>query len=503
MTAGPFSTWTLRTSTDPLKLVPGSPSGLRADADDLAARGRAIVEVQNEIASRTEMPSWRGQAYDGWITRRDDLSAAHAAVAEVLSSAAWALRAHADVLAWAQVRAGVAVRLWAQGEAQAAAGSTALVPSRSGFGMALRDAGATARDDAVAALEGARAEVTASGNALAQVLDALSAGLPDGRFHAADFFAGIGSWFTGIAATLWQLSSTRFVLDLGGWTTSVGEHADGIAGTWSLLTEDPLDAPGVLVDLETFKDSPGRWWGGLAPDIALSVAGGVGLGTKTASLLGAGRWSRLGTASEALSASARVEAAASVSDVGGATTRLGAALARVEDRWPGHSVLHETSGRTGAWNTALHRPLPDTVYIVDDAKQLYATDNLGRVRSVEAEWEPTPRPDAALRRNEYQQSVSGREWRQPGDVGGHLAAAGGGGPGEGVNLVAMDRAANGTGGAYGRMEADIRSLAVQHPESTIKLEVELQYPGQSTRPDYVSASYYRDGEFVDSVEFEQ
>lgn len=53
------------------------------------------------------------------------------------------------------------------------------------------------------------------------------------------------------------------------------------------------------------------------------------------------------------------------------------------------------------------------------------------------------------------------------------------------------------------MEADIKALAAEHPSSTIRLEVELDYPGTSARPDYISASYHRNGAFVDSAEFDQ
>lgn len=503
MTAIPLSAWSLRTTTDPRKLIPGSAAGIRGDADDVESLAQSMAATRDAVTGRTETPSWRGQAYDGWIVRRDDLATSHDAVSQVLAAAGWALRAHADVLEWAQMRAGVAVRLWAQGEREGESGTPALAPGATGFGLSIRDAGEATRERAVSTLEEARSEVAASGAALARMLDEMSGGLPDGRFHAGDFFAGIGSWFSGIASTIWQLSATRLMLDTSGWARSVDERTTGAAGVWDLLTRDPLNAPATLLDLETLEDRPGRWWGGLAPDIALTAVGGLGAGVKATSLLQAGRWTRLGTASDALAAASRAEVAGSIGDVGSAVTRLGAALARIEERWPNHAVLHETSGQTGAWNTALHRPLPNTVYVVDDAQQLYATDNLGRVSSVEAEWKGTPSAEADMRRNGYQQQVAGRDWRQPSDVGGHLAAAGGGGPGEGVNLVAMDKVVNGSGGAYGRMEADIRSLADQYPDSTIKLEVDLEYPGQSSRPDHVSASYYRDGEFVDSVEFDQ
>lgn len=103
-----------------------------------------------------------------------------------------------------------------------------------------------------------------------------------------------------------------------------------------------------------------------------------------------------------------------------------------------------------------------------DAESGTPTSGRRIVPVVETEWNTTPKADADLRRNGYQQSVAGRGWREPGDVGGHLTAASGGGPGEGIKPRRPDKGINGSGGAYGRMEADIRALAAEHPSSTIR-----------------------------------
>lgn len=490
---------TLRTTTDPTRLIPGSPAALRADADDLATRGSTVTTVSERIVSDTATPSWQGQAYDRWVTRRGELQDANGAVGQVLTAMVGALHAHATVLEWAQARAGVAVALWAQGMQQSQLCTPAAEPSPHNRGRAPEiDLGAGTRADAEAVLADARAEVAASGDALASLLDEVSAGLPDGKFHAGDFFAGMGSWFTGIASVVWGLSSLHMFINPAGWSDSVATQGEGIRDTWDLLTRDPLNAPAALLDLDTLHDRPGRWWGAIAPDIALTAAGGLGAG---AAALRVGRWARLGTAGDALADTAQVASAAGAGSR--IEARLADALARIEQRWPSHTVLQEQSGRVGAWNSALHNPLPDTVYVVDEAKQMYVTDRLGRVTTVEGEWTPTPREEATARRNGYQQGVAGRDWRLPDDVGGHLSAAAGGGPGEGINLVAMDAVLNGPGGGYGKIESEIRSLTSSNPDSTITYRVEQSYPGDSVRPQSFRYSYFLDGQLVKTERFTQ
>lgn len=170
----------------------------------------------------------------------------------------------------------------------------------------------------------------------------------------------------------------------------------------------------------------------------------------------------------------------------------------VAERFPDKTLHAETSGQTGSWNTALHRLEPDSVYVVDE-RNVYVTDSLGRVEHVEARWEPTARTEAEDRRNSYQQMQAGGADRRATDVGGHLLAAGGGGGGEGFNLVAMDRVLNSGRGAYGKMEALIRSIARSSPGAEIDLSIDVLYPGSSLRPDYLSVDIFVDGVYYDRV----
>ncbi|MDC7120241.1 DNA/RNA non-specific endonuclease [Cellulomonas fimi] len=162
-------------------------------------------------------------------------------------------------------------------------------------------------------------------------------------------------------------------------------------------------------------------------------------------------------------------------------------------RFPDKTLHTEISGHKGSWNATLNNPQPNSVYVVDE-RSVFVTDELGRVDHVEARWEPTDRADASDRRHRDAQTGAGGQDRRATDVGGHIQAAGGGGPGERVNIVAMDRVLNGSSGAYGKMEASIRALARENPTAQIDLVVDIRYPSEtSLRPDRFTARVYVNG----------
>ena len=493
----PKAGWSLRNTADPRNLIPGSPPAVRGDASELSTRAASLRGASGQISSGTKTPSWEGEAFAAWAGRRDEMTGSLDALAQVFDAAASALRAHADVLAWAQARAAVAAALWAQG---LNASKVCTVPAASSArgAQATSDPGVAGRDHAEAALQEARAEVASSAAALATLLDQLSDNLPDGKFHAGDFFAGIGSWFAGIGSMLWRFHPVRITADPIGWWSDAGDQVDAIGGVYTLLTTDPLNAPAALLDTQTLADRPGRWWGALAPDIALTAAGGVGAGVKA---LEAARFSARWT--EVTGGAAVLEGAGGAEAMTANQARLAAALNSIKERWPSYPVLQEASGQKFAWNTDLYRPAANTVYVIDEAKQIYVTDRLGRVAHAEAEWVPTSAEDVSLRRHGGQQQAAGGSWRLSTDQGGHLVGAAGGGPGEGINLVAMDKVINGRGGDYGMMEAELRRLAADNPAASITLKIDQTFPGSSLRPDVIQVRYFSDGIQVGKVTVQQ
>nr|WP_203668286.1 hypothetical protein [Cellulomonas pakistanensis] len=263
---------------------------VQRDADDLVRQAESIESTGTSIGSRT-VAQWEGTAADGYADRRDELARRLSAVGQVYRFAADALSSYADVLAWGQGRAAYAVELWDRGARQSL--EAARQPGRVVLGdrvvgnamppTSASDPGLAVKQQAQAVLTDARSVVAAAGDATAAVLSQLSEGLPDGKWHASSFAGGVWSWLKGIVSMAWDFSLVRVVVDPDGAATSAVAVWDSATGAYRLITEDPIGSVDVLADGQTRRDDPARWWGQLAPDIALTAVGGAGVAARVAS----------------------------------------------------------------------------------------------------------------------------------------------------------------------------------------------------------------------------
>lgn len=133
------------------------------------------------------------------------------------------------------------------------------------------------------------------------------------------------------------------------------------------------------------------------------------------------------------------------------------------------------SGSKGDWNKIANNPKPNTIYNFENG-YTYKTDINGRVSSVQAELQLGKND-----RNTYQQKVSGRNDRASTDHGGHLIASMFKGPGEGINIVPMDKNFNGSGGKWYQLENDWKK-ALENNQS-VNVSIRPVYSGTSKRPD--------------------
>lgn len=266
----------LTTTWDVDTLISGSLEALHTDADELDARADALSEAAAEV-SRHVVAGWLGSAADGWAERRALLEHGLTGVADVFRAGATALRAYADVVAWARERAGAAVDLWANPPQLSAFGGVhatstrGLPPGMLSAQQVFGDGGDPfgVRSLAAAVLADAQEQVRHSAEALAALLDELSAGLPDGRWHPDQFIAGIGDWLRGVASMLPLVLATRTIVDHDGMTAEARVSREALMG----LLRDPDQAVPTLLDTQMLEDNPARWWGGAAPDLALTAVG--------------------------------------------------------------------------------------------------------------------------------------------------------------------------------------------------------------------------------------
>ena len=290
----------LYAGADPVDLVPGSLEAMHADADDLDAAAARLGAVGRDIDHQV-IASWFGRAAEGWPERRTALVAVADGVADVYALAAQVLRAHADALVWARLQAQIAVELWEEADRQSfMTADVCFAPARpralaeaprlgSGSGAALSlptivapsDPGAATRDLARQVLESALSDVSRSATAAAEVLDALSEGLPDGRWHAGQFLVGLGSWLEAVGRLVIGISRLPSTLTRDDWYADAEAMRQDLLVTAEFLAANPDETGAVLFDSQGLRDNPARWWGAMAPDLALSaVSDGAAASTR-------------------------------------------------------------------------------------------------------------------------------------------------------------------------------------------------------------------------------
>jgi hypothetical protein len=155
--------------------------------------------------------------------------------------------------------------------------------------------------------------------------------------------------------------------------------------------------------------------------------------------------------------------------------------------------VHAEPGSKGAWNYDLNNPQPDTLYNVGD-RFTYTTDDLSR--STDAHGSLNLGDPAE--RNGYQQGIAGGADRLPDDHGGHIFGSQFGGPGEAINITAMNDKLNLMG--YAGLENEWKSLLQQG--HSVDAYVNIQYPGDSMRPSRYAIDTYVDGKLVGTRYFD-
>lgn len=78
----------------------------------------------------------------------------------------------------------------------------------------------------------------------------------------------------GVATMLATFNLPRHLYDSEGYWRDVRSTYQGTRDLVEHLSANPHDFNRLVLDSETWRDNPGRWWGAVAPDLLLSAAGG-------------------------------------------------------------------------------------------------------------------------------------------------------------------------------------------------------------------------------------
>lgn len=153
-------------------------------------------------------------------------------------------------------------------------------------------------------------------------------------------------------------------------------------------------------------------------------------------------------------------------------------------------VIRTESGSKGAWNELLRNP-PSNATIVVDELFVYETDSSGRTVRAQTVIGQVVHTDfrksmEKWQRNESDQRSAGGADRLPKDDGGHLFATLFGGPGEGVNINAMDLSIN--RGPYEQLEKLWEKQADKYG-GIVNLAVDFHFDGASARPDSFTVTF--------------
>lgn len=532
--------------------IEGSPGGIRARANLGREKGRSFIAIADAL-TRISTDGWTGRAAEKFRDALDDEPQRWRESGDGFVRAAAAFDAYADALERAQSQATTAAAEHERGnrvtehartaheaerrrlEAQAAS------PSLGGGILLLtpfHDPGEAVRDAAVAALDGARADLEAAAHRCAGEVRAACTAAPAKRNWLESGLAFVGGIFEGAGEAVWDLltispvSPINLVRDLYNLTTGeltleelAMQHqmaVEDVGAMLQALRDDPVtfgkELGKGLLDWDTWTDDPARAIGHLVPDAVAAVltAGTGALATRGIK----GGVDALDALSDIASGANRLDDLATganrLDDLATGANRLddlpGTGPGGRTPDLPPFSRMDEfadlphrdlTSGEKGGWNRELNNPEPDTVYTVDGRHQ-YVTDGDGRVSHVESQLEYQPKDIADLNRNEYQQRVAGREFRLETDQGGHLVGSSLGGPGEAINLVPMDRALNAGGpGSYGALEESWRGILRDRPDADIRVTIDVDYPPGSSRPEGFTVEYSVDGGPTITKEFEQ
>lgn len=146
------------------------------------------------------------------------------------------------------------------------------------------------------------------------------------------------------------------------------------------------------------------------------------------------------------------------------------------------------SGHKGSWNSPLNTVEENAFYTVHSGKSTfnYKTDSLSRVEMAEGNLSlratgANGKSQNSYYRNRNQQSCAGNCYRAKDDHGGHLIASMFDGPGEGINIVAMNGKLNGYGGAWYNMEMKWKDILENG--GSVHVKIEPIYSKGSKRPD--------------------
>lgn len=256
------------------ELVPGIPRRVADLAEQLEDVARGLA-VSARLLNAPAPSSWHGAAATALARLLRSAPQPCALAAQVIGSAAQAVRAHAAVLAAAQREAEEAIAL----DLRAIAVARTAVPSSAATGPPPVVTAMQCR--AVVVVELARARVRASAAAAAASLRVAADAAPEqpnalvrlGRGLVElqrEVQLGAAESTLTMATALAPYGLQRLLADPKGWGAQVAD----LGAAWRQAVEHPQQTALAVLDWDNLVNNPGRFVGHLAPDVVAGFATG-------------------------------------------------------------------------------------------------------------------------------------------------------------------------------------------------------------------------------------
>lgn len=297
-------------------VIPGDPAEMDAVAEHLTSLGGAFERAGNGFRAIDD-GGWTGAAADGFRAYLDTCPPKWFAAASAFSSAGEKVAHYAQVLREAKTAAEQAKQQLEQADTAtttALARHAAAVDTynqqvsianqggpRPGRGPGqFVDPGAQERADAKAAIADAKARVRAAGDQAADALAAArkdapaepglmaqwSANLADAWEQGGRMLGNVGAGLAEGVGGVVQMARAVVPLDTYKlthpmqWADTAGSFATNLA---SAAVNDPWGTVKSAVDIDGWRNNPGRSFGSAVPDLVASLAGGAGVASRVGS----------------------------------------------------------------------------------------------------------------------------------------------------------------------------------------------------------------------------
>jgi hypothetical protein len=258
-------------------VVPGVPRRVHELADELDAVAEGL-KVMRGLVTAVPRLDWSGaaSALCGLVLRQQ--AEQYVTAAQTMAAAAGALRSHAAVLEVVQRLAEDAVGLDVTAATATHHWLAASPPGEQRVAGAADDPGASLRRRVLIEVDDARRRLSTSAADTARCLHDAARRAPEQPGLASravrsvagfgrDVRQGVTESLAQTLALVVRLEPTRSGRDPGGYWTDV--RALGAASVHAAT--HPAELVEALADLDTLRESPGRWAGHLLPDVALAV----------------------------------------------------------------------------------------------------------------------------------------------------------------------------------------------------------------------------------------